>query len=305
MAFVSDRLVSTLSFFGRVTDDVSREPVSTREFRVFLKAPPQEALYKTDGYFVFLDLKPSGSDYTFRVASSLYQARTMEKSLPSAAPVELSFDGEDEVYLVVKSFNAALNQIKFDPIPFLPLVPKGAPVLGEAGFSTAIASDLGGVNVQSASLTSVSGLAAGSLLRIVRSHSLIAKRGPYSILPAGMTVAAVKIVEDTPGEKPLDGARARLQKVNALTPVTTVVGGVPLKHVSLLASSTQHLILGLEKDLNTFTDSRGNGLFYFPGYWELSSLEVEFSHPGYLTSTSVLSLSAGWRTSVTIKLTPN
>jgi len=300
-----DQFANTLSFFGRFVDDFTRQPLATADVRVLLGGLAEEAIYKPDGFFVFLNIKPSASDYEFQVLSSLYQRRSFKMAQVTAAPVEISFGGEDEIYVVVRTTNTASNQIMFDPIPFLPIIPKGALVLGEANFSATLKNDLGGVDVKSASLDSVSSLAVGTLLRIIRSRSLVAKPGSYWPFPAGTTILAIKIVEDAPGEIPLNGARARLQSVNTQNPVTKTIGSVPIKQISLSISPPQELILGTEEDLNIFMDSRGNGVFYFPGQWPISSLGIEFSHPGYISRVELITLTSGKRSSVIMRLRSN
>ncbi|MES1206042.1 MAG: hypothetical protein ABUS79_08910 [Pseudomonadota bacterium] len=183
-----DKLGSRLSFFGRVTDDFRREPAWQGEYRVALQSPPGEALYKRDGHFTFSDLAPSPTAYGFRLLDGLYQGRQFVKALPTASPVEIAYDGEDEVHVFTKTVNAVTRQITFDAIPFLPLIRSGALVLGAGGFSTTLAEDLAGVDATTAVLTSVASLGAGTLVRIVRSRCLRAKAGPYYPFPAGTTV---------------------------------------------------------------------------------------------------------------------
>lgn len=299
---MSDRLGSTLSFFGRLTDDLRREPAGAGEFRVTLGSPPKEASYKQDGHFAFADLRPSALPYSFLLLDGLYQGRQFDKALPGAAPVELAYDGEDETYVLVKAVNAGSKQITFDAIPFLPKLRRGAPVLGVAGFSTTLAEDLAGVDATTAVLTSVAGLATGTLLRLVRSRSLCAKAGPYYSFPEGTTLLYLRVVEDVPEELPLAGVRIRIAKLNGVTPSSATVSGVVLRTLSLAGPPVQELILGKTADLDTFTEGRGNAVFYFPGHWSLSALELELSCSGYVTATLLVPLAAGQRTSLTAKL---
>lgn len=299
---MSDGLDSTLSFFGRVVDDFRREPAWLGEYRITLASPPAEALYKQDGHFAFANLPPSAMDYSFRLVDGLYQGRSLQKGLPSTIPVEIAYAGEDEIYLVIKTVNAATKQITFDPIPFLPVIRRGSEVLGEGVFSTTLAEDLAGVDVTTALLTGVVGLSSGNLLRIVRSRCLRAKAGPYYPFPSGTTVFLLKVVEDSPAEPPLAAAKGRLMKVNALTPSTATVGGLPLHYLSLAGPPAQQPVLGTDADRDSFTEKRGNAVFYFPGHWLLSSIEIEVSCPGYVTATSVFAVTAGQTMSAKVKL---
>jgi len=296
---MSDRLASTLSFFGRLTDDLRREPAGHGEYRVTLQAPPTEALYKQDGHFVFADLAPSATDYQFALADGLYQGRRFQKNLPTAAPVELTYDGEDELFAFVNTVNVAARQVTFDPIPFLPIVRAGATVLVEGGISTTLAEDLAGVDVTTAVLTNVTGVGATKLMRIVRSHCLRGKAGPYYPFPAGTTVLLLRVVEDTADQAPIAGALAHLTQVNGVASSSATVGGAALRFVNLGA---QRPILGPDADLDASTEARGNAVFYFPGQFALTSLRITVSAPGFVPATTVFPVTAGQTTSATVKL---
>lgn len=299
-----DRLDSRLSFFGRVTDDFRREPAWQGEYRVtLLQAPPAEALYKQDGHFTFSDLAPSPT-YAFRFLDGLYQGREFSKALPTTAPVELAYDGEDEIYVFAKTVNAATKRITFDAIPFLPLIRAGAQVIGEGGFSTTLAENLAGVDATIATLTSVVGLAPTTLVRIVRSRCLRAKGGPYYPFPGGTTVLLLKVVEDSPEEPPLAGANAHLLQVNGIAPSSTTVGGVVLHHVALGGAPPQTPVLGTSADRDATTEARGNAVFYFPGHWALTSLQLTVSRAGYVSKTVVFPVTAGKIVWGKVKLVP-
>ncbi len=297
-----DRLAGRLSFFGRLTDDFRREPAWQGEYRVTLRqVPPAEALYKQDGHFIFSDLAPSPTAYDFQLLDGLYQGRQFSKGLPTTAPVQISYDGEDEVYAFTKTVKLGTKQITFDAIPFLPVVRAGATVLGEGGFSTTLADDLAGVDVTTAVLTSVTGLGTGKLVRIVRSACLRGKAGPYYPFPGGTTVLLLKVVEDNPEETPLAGATAHLLQVNGITPSSTTVGGVVLRHVPLGGATP---VLGTNADLDAVTEARGNAVLYFPGHFALTSLQIAVSRAGYVPATTVFPVTASGTVSAKVKLVP-
>ena len=298
---MSDSLGSRLSFFGRVTDDFRREPAWQGEYRVFLDSPPTEALYKRDGHFTFADVAPSPTLRAFRLLDGLYQGRQFAKALPTTAPVEIAFEGEDEIYVFAKTINPATKQITFDAIPFLPPIRRGAVVLAEGGLSTTLAEDLAGVDATTAVLASVAGLAAGELVRIVRSRCLRGKAGPYYPFPAGVTLLRLRVVEDSAEEPPLLGAKIHVAQVNGVSPSSTTVGGVVLRHLSV---ATLEPVLGTDADLDAFTEARGNAVFYFPGFWLLAQLQLVVSSPGYVPQTLVSPLTAGQTTSAKVKLVP-
>lgn len=299
-----DTLTSTLSFFGRLTDELRRETVGPSEYRALIPDPERLAFQKPDGFFVFQNLKPSATDYTIRISGARYQARTLQKSLPGPAPVEVTFPGEDDFYLGIKSVNAVAKTVTFDKVPFVHRLPRNAPVFGEGAFTTTLAEDLEGVDITTAQLTSVAGLAAGQLLRIVRSRALVARPGPYYPFPAGLTLLHVKVVEDAPGEKPLDQALLRLTTLNTLVPVSAVVGGITLKRIALPAPPNPILVLGPQRDLETLSDARGQAVLFFPGHWALTAAQIEVSHAGHVTKVASLALSAGQRGLASVKLLP-
>jgi hypothetical protein len=296
-----DRLGSRLAFFGRLTDDFRREPAWLGEYRILLDAPPREALYKHDGHFTFLDLPASPTAYEFELLDGLYQGRRFTKGLPTVAPVEITYDGEDEIYVSVNTVNAVTKQITFAPIAFLPPIRSGAAVLGQGGFSTTLAEALAGVDATTAVLTTVAGLAPGNLLRIVRSHCLRAKAGPYYPFPGGLTLLRLRVVEDSAEEPPLAGVKAQLTEINGVVPSSTGVAGATLRHATLGA---QVFVFGTGADLEASTEARGNAVFYFPGTWPIASLTLAISRTGYVTQTVVLALVTGATTSATVKLVP-
>jgi hypothetical protein len=307
VAASTDTFTGTLSFFGRLSDELTREVISPRDYRMRvpgLSVPAlAEAQYKSDGFFCFQDLKVSATSYQLEMTSALYQPRSFLKSLPTPAPVEISYGGEDEVYVVIKTVNGGGKTVTFDKIPFLPPVPKGAPVIGEAGFATTMRETLEGVDVTTASLDNIVGLAPGQLLRMVRSRSLLAKPGPYYPFPPATTRVHVKVVEDAAGEEPLGSAQLLIQSVETVAPVGTVVDGVELKTVTLPGPGPT-LILGTGRDLETRTDARGQAVLFFPGNWPLTTCAVAVSAAGHVSKAVNLALIANQRTLATVKLAP-
>ncbi len=307
MALGADSFDRTLSFYGRFCDEFTREVVLPAAYRVRISAASPaslvEAHYKADGYFCFEDLKVSATSYTIEMTSPLYQPRSFQKSLPTPMPVEIAYGGEDEVYLVLETVNTSTKTVGFEKIPFLPRVAKGAQVIGEAGFTTTLAESLEGVDVIAASLNSVTGLAVGQLLRVVRSQNLLSKPGPYYPFPSLATRVHVKVVEDTPAETPLSSAQLLVQSLETIAPTGTVVGGVEVKTVTLPGPGPV-LVLGTVRDLETRTDPRGQAVLFFRGDWPLTTCAVTVSAAGYVSKTASLPLVAAQRTLATVKLVP-
>jgi hypothetical protein len=307
MAAIADTWDGALSFFGRLCDELTREVVLPSDFRVAVTgvspASRGQAEYKADGFFCFQGLLASVTPYAIEMTSAHYQPRSFLMGLPATTPVEIAYGGEDEVYVLLKTVNAATKTVGFDKFPFLPRVLAGALVIGEGGFSSTLKENLEGVDVVTATLDSVTGLAAGQLLRIVRSQGLLAKPGPYYPFPALTTRVHVKVVEDTPGEAPLGAAQLAVQTVETIAPVGTLVGGVEVKTVALPGPGPT-LVLGTARDLRARTDARGQAVLFFRGDWPLTTCTVGVSAAGYVTKTVNLALLAAQRTLATVKLTP-
>lgn len=309
MAILTDTRGTRLSFFGRFTDEISRDVLTPDEFRVDLEGaplqPPPAASYKQDGYFVFQNLKASASAYELRFDGPRYQQRSFLQALPTVDPVELTYGAEDEIYLAITSVQVALKRIGFDAIPFLPRISAASQVRGEGGFTTTLTENLEGVAVATADLNDVTGLAVGQLLRIIRSHGLLAKPGPYYPFPPATTVLAFKVVSDLPGKAPIARAAARIKKVNAIALTGTLVDGVELENVTLASPPPAPvLIFGPERDTITASDARGQSVFYFPGQWPITAVEIDLTATGYLPTTAILTSTPGQRTFATIELTP-
>jgi hypothetical protein len=149
----------------------------------------------------------------------------------------------------------------------------------------------------------VTGLAPNGLVRIVRSRSLLAKAGPYYPFPSDSTVVAIRVTEN-PSGAPLANARALITKVNTLALSSTIVGGVKINH-TLSPPAAGSIILGRDEDLRSFSDARGNLVFYCAGAVAITALEVELSHTGHITANSVLPVTAGTRNGFVLSLSPS
>jgi hypothetical protein len=218
--------------------------------------------------------------------------------------VELTQAGEDELTLRISGTDAATQRILFDAIDYLPIIRRGAAVFGPGAVATTLKEDVGGVSVPFAVLDSIVGLGPNNLVRIVRSRSLVAKAGPYYPFPSDETVVTVRVTEGTPAEPPLADAKVRIEKVNALPLLSTPVGGVQIRH-TLSPPTPQSIIVGLDKDRESFSDARGTLVFYFHGSLAITALEVQVTHTGHVSVTQVLPVTAGARNTFTIKLLPN
>src|SRR6266446_9709891 len=114
----AERVETRLSFYGRLTDDLTRRAITAQSMIIRLEADGSLALLKDDGHFCFVALEPSNADYTVKIIVPSYQERTVAKAFPGSNPVELSFPGDDELYVSVKQVNAGQKRVTFEEIPF-------------------------------------------------------------------------------------------------------------------------------------------------------------------------------------------
>jgi hypothetical protein len=293
---------SRASFFGRFADELTRETISPRDFRVILSGSLGTPQFKEDGHFVFQDLKPAPS-YDIQVDSDRYQPRTITSALPANTMVELTFGGEDELTVLSTTIDAPQNRVNFANIPFLPTVAKGAAVRGPGGFSATLTETIEGTDVAFALLNSAAGLNNGDPLRFVRSPRMLLSPGPYYAFPASATLLGLTIVETTAGSAPIAGARIQILQVNAQAINTTSVGGVNLHSVTIPGVPAIPLMLGTDASLETRSDSRGRAIFYYAANSPITSLRLQITKPGYAATTVTAALTTGRRVQQTIPLT--
>jgi hypothetical protein len=212
--------------------------------------------------------------------------------LPTAAPVQVTFPGEDELYVRIGSVTATQSRVGFELIGFARRIPAGAQVIGEAGVTTTVAEPIEGLDVQSAVLTSVAGLGPMQLLRIVRSQSMLVRPSPYYPFPAETTLVAVRVVENDSAATPIGGATVTIGKINAAAPATKTLGGLHLHQFAL--GGTSFIVLD-DLHLATTTNDRGDAIVYFPGEKPVSAVEVTISKTQYQPVTTVIAVTAGQR----------
>lgn len=296
----AEQHISRLSFFGRLADDFTRRPIPGGEIHVSVDEDPQAPQYKDDGHFAFVDLEPSATDYHFQLGAPGYSRRAVAKALPTLTPVQIAYDGEDELYLNLVAPPAAGDVIKFEAIPFIPPVPKDAQVFGEAGFVAALAEPLEGRNVSTATLTASGGLGAGQILRVRRGPNLRLRRAPTATHPADVTVVALRIAENDPAEPPLEGAVVTVTQVNGAPPTAVAVGSLTLQRFSLAGTS---LLILDDGSRVTNSDERGDAVLVFPGEKVITSVTVSVVRAQYVTVTPTIAITVKTRNFQKVLLT--
>lgn len=298
---VSESHISQLSLFGRLADDLTRQVILPPDLNASLEADGRPSLKKSDGYFVFVGLPPSASEYRIQIGAPAFQLRTVAKTRPSATAVEVSFPGEDEAYLIVGDVSVAQSRVTFDPIAFVPPIRAGAAVIGQSGFTATLSESIEGSKISFATLSSVAGLAPNQVLRIVRSPSLLVRPGPYYAFPADMTVVVLKLVDGDPDGPAIVAARIFISKINGAAPNAVDVGGLKLNTFDLGGGARSALVLD-DDDMATTTNERGDAVFYFPGRRPLTGIEVGIAVPRFQPVTQTLGLVAKTRNTTKIIL---
>lgn len=279
-----DNFTGNLSFFGRLADEITREVIPSKNFTVSIQNHRAAPLYKEDGFFVFSDLEPSPSNYRFHLTARSYQARVVEKNLPPGLPLELNFDGEDELYVSIDQvLNGAARKVTFANIPFIKTIPRGAAVYGEGGFSTRLSTALEGEDIRSAILDDIAGLSSGGILRFVRSNNIMMRPGPYYPFATGTTVLALRFVDNsTPDKPPLANVKCKIIEVNGAAPNSPTSVSAVAVHTVTLPDPVGKTILGPGDNMTTYSNERGDAVFYYPDGTVINTLKLEITAGGYV-----------------------
>jgi hypothetical protein len=297
-----EKQTSRLSFFGRMADDLTRQVLLPADTAVFLENERRKALIKADGHFAFADLEPSPTNYRIHIGARSYQDRVISQALPTGAPVQVTSPGEDELYLLITGVATPQKRVTFEQITFVAPIEAGAAIIGEGGFTATLAEALEGQKVTFVVLSTVTGLAAGQMLRIVRSPNLLLRPGPYYPFAADVTVLAVKVVANASLQTALGDAAIEITRINGTAPTLTDVGGLQLSLFDLGGNPPGSVILD-DSGKNTATNDRGDAVFYFPGSKPITTIDVTVSKTKYQTTSSSINVTANARTFQNITLT--
>ena len=293
--------ITRVSAFGRFADDLTRKSLEPTMFDVRLRNEPVHAQKKSDGYFVFTDLEPSATTYPVGVTATGYQSRGFDVSVPTPSAVEVSFGGEDELFVRVTGVDMPNDRVDFDTPPFVPTIRAGAAVFGEGGFTATLKDDLEGSSVGFAILDNVTGVAQNEALRIVRSPRLTLRAGPYYAFNADATLVAIKVVDNAPDQPPLEGAAITIDQVDGSALGTHNVGGVSLRTATLV--STQVILLGTDRAVQTTSNHRGDAVFYFEPTTAIGNVRIAITRSGFQTPPpSTIAITPGQRVALTVSL---
>lgn len=258
---MTDARSRKVSLAGQVVEDLTYAPLDAARYAVELIGSNRAPFYKSGGFFAFSDVYPG--QYTLRISGERFQSQQYTVTVPFA-PLVFEQPGDNELVVVVKTLADGQgnppNRITFDPVFLKRGIRAGARVLAQ-NLTTKLAADLDVGKVASARLESVAGLAAGSIVRIVRDKSIRLRFDPYSPSLVGLTSAVGRVTTPLPVPgRPLEGATVRVVKINDVDVVLTNIGGVKVATVQL---GQTKIILGSEKDLTTLTNDKGDYGLYF------------------------------------------
>ena len=294
---IAEKRTRVVACWGRLADALTREGIAFRRFTAVLTKPDgihDVPEYKDDGHFAFADVENVAMAVTIDIEGLGYARRTISQAL-STSPVELTYAGEDELYVLVNQIQTGTRRVTFDAISFLPSVPAGAVVLGTGGFSTALSNDVGGAGVQAVTLDTVTGLAVDTTLRVVRSRRLLLRPGPTYPFATDQTLIDLTVLADATGE-PIAGATATIDRVNGASLTTDSIGGLTLQIALPL-----RLVMG-PTDIEARTDGRGRAVFYYPPTTGITLLRFSVAAPDFVTLSLDVPVVQRTRTARTVRL---
>jgi hypothetical protein len=286
------------SLVAQVIEDVSYEPLDYQLFQAELEGIGKAPHYKDDGYFAFSDLAPGS--YLLRIAGERFQTQHLPVTIPSAPivfdPAEgkmqqllarIVFDqaGDNELVVVAKTVNAPNKRITFDAAAIPRPINAGAAVVAN-GLTTKLATKLDAGSVASVRLDSVAGITPDSIVRIVRDRSIRLRFDPYYQTPAELTRIVGRVTLKDQPEIVLEGAGISLTRVGGASVSVADVGGAKIATAIVGVSK---VVLGTERDLQTFANGKGDYNLYFTRE-DVPNVTLEAALAGFQTASATLSI---------------
>lgn len=292
--------ISRVALYGRVADELTRADLGVRRYRASLRNHRRVAVRKHDGWFAFPDLTPSPPGYELELSGREFQERTFTVTWPGPDAAALEPAGEDELQVIVTGVNG--DRVSFASIPYVAPIAEAASVLGPGGFATTLAEELAGADIDGAELDAIGPIAVGSVLRIVRSTRVLLRPGPYYNFSEGTTVVAIRVVEDAPSAAPVQAAQIRITAVDGAALSSVVVHGVTLFRTNLPGPPVVAFLIGTDAARTTFTNARGDAVFYYAPVTPATTLTVSVSKTGYVTQSVTVPIQQSDRTFEQVQL---
>lgn len=255
-----------------MVEDLIFEDINPVRFRAELLGTEKAPEYKQEGFFVFSDL--SEGDYTLRISGERFQPETISVGIPLPAinpkqPPILDSRGDDELIVIVRNVenndgNNGGKKITFDPVILTKQIRAGSRVVSNSLPEDPPEKLIEGLQPGSVSLVKVenaNGLAAGSVIRIIRDRSIRMNFDPYYLFASPTTRVVGKVVLQQDPRIPLAGAQVRLTGINDTAITSDDVRGVAVfKGVDTNGNA---IVLGAEKDISVTTNEKGDYNLYF------------------------------------------
>ena len=254
-----EKIIQRASLIGRVIEDLTFATVHPSRFQAELLGLKKAPEYKPEGFFVFSDLREK--NYTLRIFGAGFQTFERPVTIP---PPEFIIDstGDDELIVVVRSIpnNGNDKNLTFDPV-FLPKeIRAGARVIFP-NVTTKLATALEVGPRSQAKLENVAGLAAGDIVRLIRDKSIRMKFDPYHTFEIALTRIVGKVVSQHNPEVALAGAQVQVTKLDDGLIAWNDMNGA--KIATVIDGGGTRIVLGVEKDLTTMTNKKGDYNLYF------------------------------------------
>lgn len=266
-----DKITQKASLVGRVIEDLTYETVNPSRFQAELVDFKKKPEYKSEGFFVFSDLP--AQKYTLRIAGAGWQTFDKSVTVPEPVlvpePVPLRLDdlvidsaGDDELIVVVRSIpnNGNDKSITFDPVILPKEIRAGSRVISP-NLTTKLAAALQVGPRSQAKLENVDGITVGEIIRIIRDKSIRMKFDPYHTFEIALTRMVGKVVSQQNLEVPLAGVQVQVTKLDDGLITWNDMNGA--KIATVIDGGGSRIVLGVDKDLTTITNKKGDYNLYF------------------------------------------
>lgn len=284
---MADQIAKKASLMGQVIEDLSYDGVDPQRLRVELVGVAKSAWYKEGGFFAFNEVAPG--QYRVLISGERLQPQEFDVALPLAEPL-LGRDGDDELFVIVKTVSASDGRVTFDPVIIRRAIRAGAAARA-VGFTSTLAATLEPGKVSGAKLESVEGLTVGVVLRLVRGVAIRMKFDPYFQPPPGWTHVVGRVEHDAIPGLALPSAQVSLEKVNDVDVLTEAVAGV---NVATVEIAGKKVVLGTAGDVTAVTNSKGDFNLYF-NRSEITAVTLSASLLNYKTKNQNVAVVVGGR----------
>ncbi len=264
---VIERRIQRASLIGHVVQDLTYENIAPARFRAELVGRAVTPQYKDEGFFVFSDLR--AGDYTLKITGERLQPVTIDVAVPPQTHLFLDSRGDSELVVIARTVEddgapPGNKRITFDPVILTRQIRAGSRVVSDGlpvNAGAKLAASLEAGEVSSARLLNAAGLAADSVVRLIRGRSIRMNLDPYHAFGSSITRVVGKVVAQADPSFPLPGARVRVTELNGAAVAQRDVHGVTV--FTGVDAGGRSVVLGVEKDVAAVTNERGDYNLYF------------------------------------------